>query len=166
MRKTSSIVASLLLLGLFILLACVPAFAQSSTPATVTQVDVLILPPTGNPLTVAPIAARSTLISATSANCNLTPSTPPPTPLVNPTTVVFDDPWHQGQQCSAAIPTGLAIGTGYRAVGIFEAPSCTNAAGVVVSPCLTARSDLGIPPFNVASVLTTPAAPTGVGVRP
>lgn len=142
------------------LLASIPSLALAQTPAVPTTVDVLVIPPTGDPQTAAPIAGRATAISATSTNCNLpvTPGTENPNPT-NPVTVGFDDPFNPGRQCNAPFPTGLNAGS-YRVVALFTAPTCSTA-----TPCPGPRSTQALP-FSVAPVLTQPVRPTGLVIRP
>ena len=138
--------------------------SQSTQPALPNSVDILILPATGDPLTVAPIATRNTLISSTS-NCNLTASPPDGTsPLVNPTQAEFDDPFTAGRVCRVPLPGALPDGTGYRGVAVFIANTCTI-DGQPQTNCRSPRSAVGIPPFNVSPILTPPVAPTNLGIR-
>jgi hypothetical protein len=130
--------------------------------------NVYVLPAAGSSDTAVAIGApRTTLISATSSDCNLVAPAAGTTTLVNPTTVYFDDPFHAGKQCRAYLPTGLPNGTGYRAIVTLIAASCTDPnTGQISSPCESARSVAGVPPFDVTGLTVRPAAPTGVVVRP
>ncbi len=145
----------------------VPAMAQETTQAIPESIDILVLPP-NSPPDAAPVATRNTPISAGSTQCNILTLPPAaPTPLINPTKVYFDDPFagHAGRYCMAYLPTGIPNGTGYTAVGVFKAPTCTI-NGSTVSPCPSPRSAMGVPPFNIQPVLGQPATPTGVVIRP
>jgi hypothetical protein len=149
--------------------------AMAQTPiAKPTTVDVLVLPATGDPNTVAPVVpARSTVIGAIdaggvfvpNAQCGRQPLPPGALPLVNPTQVEFDDPFSQGFKCVAPLPTGIPTGSGYRAVAIAIADNCT-VDGALISPCPSARSDVAIPTFQVAPAMQAPVILTGVAVRP
>lgn len=136
-----------------LLLVTTPVAAQTPTPPT--SAEVLVLPPGSDPATATPIATRTTPISATT-NCGIT--TPPPagpTPLVNPTKAVFDDPFTPGRYCMIDMPTGLPTGTGYIAVA-----RAVNTAGP--GP----RSAAGIPLFNISPTSNPPAVLTNLVVRP
>ncbi len=105
------------------------------TPPGFERVDILVLPPTGDPMTVAPIATRSTPVSATT-NCNFAPTPPGGTlPLVNPVAAEFDDPFTPGRVCRVPLPDNLPAGQQYRAVG--------------ESIYRSVRSAVGLPPFDV-----------------
>jgi hypothetical protein len=139
------------------------ALAQTPRPATVTRVDLLVIPAAGDAATVAPVATQSTALSATSSACNLAPSTaPPPASLVNPTAPwEFADPFTAGRVCRAALPTGLPDGS-YRVVAVFVADSCNPTGTQEIRPCPGPRSSVGQPPFTVASPVLAPPAPTGL----
>lgn len=144
-----------------ILLVAPAVFAQTTQPAVPTAVEILVLPAVGDPLTVPPIATRSTPISVSSPNCNLAATPPPPGRLTNPTLVEFADPFTVGRVCQAPIPTGLPNGNGYRAVAVPVAPSCGS-----VTVCRGERSLVAVPsPFDVIPVLVPPTTLTGVGLR-
>lgn len=139
-----------------------------------TQVEVLVLPATGDPATVAPIASRSTVIGTRNAatgavtptgQCDRTPTPDAAAPLVNPSEVEFDDPFNAGRTCKAPLPEGLPVGTGYRVVVVLVAPTCrpTTAA---VTPCPSVRSPVARPAFTVGALAPPPAVATGVGVLP
>jgi hypothetical protein len=153
-----------LLLALFLLIPA-PVIAQTTTPALPNSVDILILPATGDPVTIAPIAngTRNTVITPT-LNCNLPASAPGTGPMVNPTIGEFDDPFTAGRVCRVPLPVGLANGTGYRGVAVFIANTC-DVGGVPTTNCRSPRSAVGIPPFSVAPILTTPVSPTNLGIR-
>lgn len=145
-----------------------PAFAQNPTPAIPDRVDILVIGPGMDPNTAAPTAQRTTSINPNSANCNIsTLPQPPQTPLVNPTKGWFDDPFesNRGKYCWGDLPTNLPPASGYQAVAIFYAPSCTK-DGVTLTPCPSPRSSVGVPPFNIQTIINQPAAPTGLAVRP
>jgi hypothetical protein len=139
---------------LFVLVAA-PAFAQGTSTAPPTSVDVLVLPATGDPVTIAPVAngTRNTVLTA--AMCNQTPIAVPVGTLVNPTTVEVDDVNVAGRKCRVLMPAGLATATSLRVVAVYQ-----SSAGP------SGRSLVGSPFFDVASTLVPPAAPTGTGVRP
>jgi hypothetical protein len=158
-------------LALTIIWLCVllvsPVAGQTSTPAIPVSIDVQVLPQTGDPVTIPPIASRTSPISQGSADCNLAPPPPPPTPLVNPKWVYFDDPYNIGRKCRAQVPAQLPDGMGYRAVGVFTAAgTCDDGTGTILNPCQSVRSSVGIPPFNIQPVQTRPAAPTNLVVSP
>lgn len=135
------------------------AAAQVAPVIVITSADVLVLPATGDPVTIAPMATRNTVVSATSASCNQAAMAVGPTPLINPTNGEIDDPFNAGRKCRLAIPVGLPNGTGYRAVALFRA-TCDGVA------CQSPRSAVGVPPFDIAGTPALPAAPTGLAVRP
>jgi hypothetical protein len=148
------------LLGAAFVLVALPAFAQVSTPAVPTSMDLIVIAPTGDKDTLPPIGTRTTPVSA--ASCNLPPLPAPPSPLVNPTVGEVSDPFlplGSGRFCRGALPTGLPNGTNYRAVATF-AGDCGG------SPCASGRSLVGVPPFNLAGPALPPASPTNLGVRP
>lgn len=138
-----------------------PAWAQTPTLALPTSADVMVIPSTGDPITIAPIATRNTLVSP--ALCNLTPSPAGAlSPLINPTGAEVSDPFlppSSGRVCRLAMPVGVPNGTGYRAVAVFNA----DCSGV---PCSSPRSLVGIPPFDIVGTRVPPAAPTTPAVRP
>lgn len=144
-----------LLTVVFVALAS-SAFAQTTVPAVPANVNILVLPATGDPVTIAFVASRMTAISATSTNCNLAAIAVPTGTLVNPTTAEFDDPFTVGRKCRALIPIGLPNGTAYRLVAVFH--DVTGAFGP--------RSVVGTPPFDISAIPGLPVAPTGVAVRP
>jgi len=137
------------------------AFAQPTVPAVPTSVDVLVLPATGDPLTVAPIATRNTPIGVATL-CNLAASTPDASPITNPRSMEFTDPFTAGRVCRVPMPTGLPVGTGYRAVALLVAPTCSPDGVTAVTPCRSLRSAVGTPPFSVAPILTLPVTPTNL----
>lgn len=141
------------LFALLALLIAVPAFAQGTSFAPPTSVDILVLPATGAFDTVAPLATRNTVISA--ANSNQAPIAVPVGTLVNPTVVEVDDLAFPGRKIRAAMPIGLASAVNLRVVTVYQ-----SSAGP------SGRSQVGAPFFDIASTLVPPAAPTGVGVRP
>lgn len=156
-----------LLVCLFLLIP-VPLLAQTPTPAIPSSVDILVLPPGSDPATAAPVGTRNTPIGATLPNCNIaTLPAPGPTPLVNPTKAYFDDPFagHTGRFCQVDMPTGLPNNTGYIAVAVAKADSCT-VNGSTITPCPSPRSLVGVPPFNIQPVLTPPAGLINLVIRP
>lgn len=161
-------------LVLTIALTGLPAVAYAQPLAQPLSVDVLILPATGDPTTVAPVVpARNTVIGAVdaggifvpNAQCGRQPLPPGALPLVNPTQVEFDDPFTPGFKCIAPLPAGIPNGAGYRAVAVAIADNCT-VNGVAISPCPSVRSAVAIPTFSVAPAQQAPAILTGVAVRP
>lgn len=153
-----------------------PLLAQMDRPTFPVSVDVLVLPASGDPLQVAPIATRNTVIGnvnpqtgaiTPNAQCGRTALPVSTPPLVNPTTTEFDDPFAAGKKCVAALPTGLPDGAGYRAVVVAVAPSCQPVLnGPVLSPCPSGRSQVGVPPFSIVSIRTAPAVLTGLAIKP
>lgn len=141
--------------------------AQTSTPAPITEVQVLILPATGDPLTLAPVSTQNITIGPT-ANCGLDPASVPPVPagttVVNPLLFSVDDPYTTGKKCRLSFPTGLAPGS-YQWAGVFRAATCNPTGSQVVSPCPGPRS-VGQPPFSVVNRVAPPAAPTGLAFTP
>lgn len=149
------------LLALLCLLPCAPAFAQTSTPATPSEFQLLVLPGTGDPATVAPVLVVTTTIGPT-ANCGLDrPTTAPPTSAVNPTLFYVDDPFTAGKACRLAFPTALPAGS-YQWAGVFRAAQCNPTGTQVISPCPSLRSAAGTPPFSVVNLTTAPPAPSGL----
>lgn len=146
----------LLLIAGFVGFASV-AQAQIATPVLPTSADVHVLPAVGDPTTTAPLATRTTLLPGTV--CNQLASSPPPTPLTNPSTVEVNDPFTPGQVCRLAVPANLPNGTGYRIVATFSG-LCNGVS------CASDRSLVGVPPFNIVGTQVRPAAPTNVVVRP
>lgn len=151
------------LLALLLCSAAV-AHAQTPLPATPTSVDILVLPPGSDPATAAPIATLNTPISA-SQGCNLNGPAAPPVPLVNPTAAFFDDPFNAGRFCRAAMPSGLPVGQNYIAVAQLVAPTCM-VNNITLTPCPSLRSAVGTPPFSIQPILSRPAVPTNLVVRP
>jgi hypothetical protein len=146
------------------------AIAQTTQPSIPISVDILVLPPGTTDLTAptaTPVAVRNTPISATGAMCGRPDSgAGSSTSLVNPTAVAFDDPFTVGRECIVPLPVGLPVGTGYRAVAIFRSAPCSDTNGNPLPECVSPRSLLAVPPFNVQSILTRPAAPTTLVVKP
>jgi len=163
-----------LLLVAILLAPASEVVAQTIPIVLPTSVDILVIPETGDANTVAPVAARNTVIATLSNNvpqpnakCGQPVTTAPTAPLVNPTTVDFQDPFNASRVCNADIPTGLAEGK-YRVVAVFQAAQgCNPTGGVVTAPCFSTRSTIGVPsPFTVAARSLPPVPPTGVVVRP
>lgn len=169
-------VRRVMLLGVCGVLLARAVASQTTTTSFPTSVDILVLPATGDPAVIAPIATRTTVIGTfnvstgtvtPNSQCGRTATTPQTAPLVNPTQVEFDDPFTAGKKCSAFIPTGLPDGTGYRAVAVaIFAGTCQSQTGQDLNPCASARSLVGVPPFGVASFKTPPVVLTNLGVRP
>lgn len=135
--------------------------AQTSTPAQITEFQLLILPGTGDPATLAPVATQTTTIGPT-ANCGLdSPTTPPPTTAVNPTLFWLNDPFTAGKACRLSFPTNLPAGT-YQWAGVFRAAQCNPTGTQVISPCPSDRSAPGVPPFSIVNLTTKPPVPTGL----
>jgi hypothetical protein len=149
-----------------------PLCAQQD--AIPTSIQVLVLPSSGDVNTVVPIAVRETIIAAAGADGVIAPNAncdqPAVTPLAsvtNPSGVAVDDPWHPGRTCRAVLPQSIPDGSGYRAVAVFVASQCRpDLSRPVVVPCPGARSLVGAPPFDRASVVNPPAIPTRVVVVP
>jgi hypothetical protein len=156
------------LAALAILVGSATVHAQTTTNIPPTGVDILVIPSTGDPATVAPITngTRSHAISATSALCNQAPGPAAPAgPVTNPQFAYLADPFTAGRECRVAMPPNLPDGT-YRVVARFTAPSCT-VNGQTQSPCVSPRSAVAANPLAIAQILIlTPAVPTGLGVRP
>jgi len=153
-----------LLLLIACLLTAAPSVAQTTpTPATPARVDLLVLPATGDPATVAPVATSSVAVGMTAPACNQTPAaTPAPASLVNPTQPwEFADPFRAGRVCHIALPAGLADGN-YRVVAVAVADSCNPTGKQVITPCASPRSSVGLPPFSIVTPILPPAAPTGL----
>jgi hypothetical protein len=147
-----------------LVLGALPLQAQTVTPSLPTSYDVSVLPATGDPLTVAAIAVRNTPVNGTSPICNQVALPACPLPCVNPTVGEVDDPYNAGRFCRLAIPIGLPVGSGYRAVAEAFVTSCI-VNGVTTTPCGSGRSAVGVPPFDIASILGRPAVPTNVAVK-
>jgi hypothetical protein len=145
-----------------VLLIASSAGAQTSIPAVPTQFQVLILPTTGDPLTVAPITTQTTSIGPTQ-NCGIDPATltnvPGPS-ATNPVLFALDDPFTAGRACRMSFPTGLMAGN-YRWAGVLIAPSCNPTGTQVISPCPGPRS-VGQPPFSIVNPNPQPPAPMGL----
>lgn len=135
------------------------AVAQVPAPVLPTGVDVLVLPLTGDPTMIAPIAIRSTPISAT-VNCNLPLSPAPPLPLINPGAAEFDDPFTPGKKCRVPLPALVPNGD-YRGVVVLTAPGACP-----LTPCVSGRSGVGVPNFTLAGAPLPPAVATGLGFKP
>jgi hypothetical protein len=132
--------------------------AQQSSPMVPTSLEILIIAPTGDPNTLPAIAMRSTPISA-GLNCNLAASPAAGLPLINPTAGEVTDPFTPGRVCRVPLPPSVPNGSNYRAVATFSG-LCDG------GPCTTARSAVGVPPFNLAGPQVPGAAPTSLGLRP
>lgn len=164
------------LLAILVLLTAGAGHAQTVTPALPTSVDVLILPATGDPLVVVPIATRTTVIGTLNTatgvvtpngQCGRNATTPASGALVNPTQVEFDDPFAVGKKCVAFVPAGLPDGSGYRGVAVATySGTCKSDTGQDITPCPSRRSVVGVPPFGVASGRLPPAVLTNLAVRP
>ena len=137
------------------------AVAQVPKPAVPTQVEILVLPAAGDSATVGPVATQVTDIGP-ALNCNHPVLPDAAVPLVNPTITQMEDPFTAGRFCRAPVPIGLPDGD-YRAVAVFVAPTC-EVNGVPTSPCRSARSLVGVPPFAISGPLGPPPVPMGVKV--
>ena len=148
---------------LFLLALLVPtaSHAQTSTPAQITEFQLLILPGTGDPATLQPVATQTTTIGPT-ANCGLPmPTTQPPATATNPNLFWLNDPFTAGMACRLSFPTNLPAGT-YQWAGVFRAAQCNPTGTQVISPCPSDRSAAGTPPFSIVNLTTKPPAPTGL----
>lgn len=144
------------------------ATAQQIVPEPITGARVIVVADTGDPATLPSLGQRDTALSQSVPVCNQAQPATATTPLVNPSTVVVDDPFNGGRTCRLAIPLGLTEGS-YRAVVQFltNAASCTHpTTGQTISPCISDRSAVGIPPFSIADIRQAPTVPTGVRVIP
>lgn len=155
---------------LFLMASVTSAWAQLPPDTIPTSATVLVLPPTGDPVTTPAIAngTLTTPIAAGSALCNQAALPVPTGSVTNPTIFEVDDPFIGGRKCRLPVPTGLANSgaAGYRGVVFFTAPTCTL-SGVVTAPCPGPRSAIGLPsPFFVSGPLAPPVTPTGLGIRP
>jgi hypothetical protein len=124
-----------------------------------------VTPSTATTATAQPVSngLKRTAIDPTAVICNQPmPSDPATgTVLVNPKTVSVEDPFHAGMACVVDMPLNLPntpSGTTYKVVQSYEAASCENPIGQIVSPCEGSRSD-AIPFFSVQPVPTLPRAP-------
>jgi len=144
-----------LLLTLFALLLAVPSFAQGTTVAVPTDIDVIVIAATGDPATLAPLATRRTPIAAGSPLCNQAAIQAPVGTLVNPTVAQVPDPFLAGRFCRPPTPIGLATATALRLVAVYN-----SAAGP------SGRSPAGVLPFDITGTLVPPAAPISVDARP
>lgn len=118
------------------------AQTTSSLQPAATSVDVLVLPASGDPATVAPLAVLNSPIAA-DQNCGFEPSLPLDAPVVNPMAVEFADPFTADRACRASLPP-LPNGTAYRAVVVLIQATCV-VAGVPQANCRSARSSLAVP---------------------
>lgn len=147
------------LLGMWLALALSTTVeAQVPAPVIPTGIDVMIIAPSADPVTAAPVAVRSTPISAT-LNCNLAATPAPVGTLLNPTQLEFDDPFTPGRVCRVPIPNGLPNAAGYQAAALLTA-TCNG------SPCMSIRSLPDGLPFNLAGPQLPPVAPRTLGLRP
>jgi len=146
--------------ALLVLLSCSAAAGQN-------RVEIQVLPPTGDPAVVAPIATLESAISATQF-CGMTQAPPPPDPaLVNPVDAVYDDPFTPGLYCWVPMPMGLPDGSGYRAVAVHISDQCTDAQGNPQVNCRSPRSAVGIPTFGAqAGGGGDPCLPDATGALP
>lgn len=138
-----------------LVLSAAPAFAQGTTVAPATDIDVLVIAATGDPVTLVPIATRRTPIAAGSPLCNQLAIPAPVGTLVNPTVAQVPDPFNAGRFCRPPTPIGLANATALRVVAVYN-----SAAGV------SGRSPAGVLPFDIQGTLVPPAAPISVDARP
>jgi hypothetical protein len=144
-----------------------PLQAQTPAPAPIHRVTLLVIPMTGDPMTVPPVTCgatpctRTTAISATSAACNqpLTVASPAPT---NPTEAAENDPFNAGRDCRFPFPTGLPDGT-FMIAAVHESDNCIIPPSTSPTPCTGPRSMVA-GPFSVVSPRTAPPAPTGVRI--
>jgi len=133
--------------------------AQVPSPMVPTSISVLIIAPTGDPVTLPAIGAAMVVPIGVALNCNQAGSPPPALPLINPTKWEVDDPFTAGRVCKGTMPVGLPNGSNYRAVATFSG-LCDG------SPCTTPRSLVGAPPFTLQGPQVPGAGPSGLGVRP
>ena len=137
--------------------------AWAQTPAVPTEFQFLLLPATGDPMTLTPILTVTTTIGPTQ-NCGRTPTpTPPPTTAVNPLLFEYPDPFTPGKACQLSFPTTIAAGT-YQWAGILRAPTCNPTGTATLTPCPGPRA-AGVPAtFQRVNQVPAPPAPTGLRV--
>lgn len=146
------------------LLFAAPALAQ----ATLTSVTVLVIPQTGDPLTVAPITcgagpcAVTVPIAPTATICGKTQQPPATGTPVNPTLLQIDNPYNAATACDLVPPTGIPNGT-YRFVAYFSASGCVIPPSTTPANCDTVRSNV-TGPFQQVQAVPPPAAPSGARI--
>ena len=129
------------------LLVVTGSFAQA--PALPNNVNIMVLPPTGNYLTVNPLKTQWSQVMQNGSDCNL--DAPATATTLNPTYAYFRDPWRPTKFCRAKMPTGVPNGNGYRTVGVFETPTCqTSATSDFRTPCRSVRSMVAPTTFSVS----------------
>jgi hypothetical protein len=129
------------LVTLFLTLSCAVAVGQN-------RVEIQVLPPSGDPAVVTPIATLESSISPAQF-CGMTQPPPPPDPaLVNPTDAIYDDPFTPNLYCWVPMPMGLPDGSGYRAVAVHISDQCTDPDGNPQTNCRSLRSEVAIPTFG------------------
>ena len=148
----------------FCLLFAAPALAQ----ATLTSVTVLVIPQTGDPLTVAPITcgagpcALTVPTAPTATICGKPQGVPATGTPVNPTLLQIDNPYNTATACELSPPTGIPNGT-YRFVSYFTASGCVIPPSTTPTTCDTVRSNV-TGPFQQVQAVPPPAAPTGARI--
>lgn len=167
-----------LLLTALCALATTTTTAQTPLP---TSVEIQVLPETGDPATVTPVAVRETALFATFPpvpptgyptapviNCHLGRLTSVPgAAVINPAEAEVDDPFPQalGRVCRVPMPTAVPAGT-YRSAAVFLTSPCPGAIATVAAPrsvCRSARSLLGTT-FTVTGT-PAPCTPPTVAVE-
>ncbi len=155
-----------LIIGFIVVTLSVPLLAQTPPiPAPPVSVTIRVVQGGGDPGSVA-LGEATTAISATAGYCSQALPAAPTTPLINPSGVYVDDPFHPGLYCRASVPTNLPNGSNYVGFARFTGTTCQDTAGNPVSPCVSLWSPVGTPPFSVAAVLVIPLAPRTVAFRP
>jgi hypothetical protein len=143
--------------GVLFILGVATAYGQTPAPALPVAVQILTLPPEGDPMVIPPVKMEEIQIGP-SVYCNLDrilddPNAP--TYIINPTHVSFDDPFTPGRSC--LVPrslNGIPNGENYRSVAIFKAVTCI-VNGAEPTPCLSPRSEVGVPPFRRSDIQFT-----------
>lgn len=159
------LVLTALMLSLASTLAAQPPPPVVSVPESWT---LIVIGPTGDPLTAPALASRSQLRA--DVVCNQPPIPDPPLPLINPTKATIEDPFlppSNNRVCILLMPANIPAGTNLRAVATATG-TCNNDATTPPQPCTSPRSVVGIPSFNSVPLIHSlpPAAPTALRVKP
>lgn len=153
-----------LLLALAVCLVPIISEAQ----ATLTSVTVLVIPSSGDPLTVAPITCGAgpcsvtVPIAPTAVICGKTQQPPATGTPVNPTLLQIDNPYSAATACELSPPAGIPDGT-YRFVSYFTASGCVIPPSTTPTVCNTTRSNV-TGPFQQVQAVPPPAAPSGARI--
>lgn len=159
-----------LLLPLFVLALAADARAQVVTEIPPQRLSLLVIPATGDAMTVPSIAASTINVPSTGTGpCNLLPSSAPtlPPPYVNPRTARVPDPFNAGRECEFLFPTTIAGGApipngSYRITAVAVSDACVTAPSPTPVTCEGPRTAVSVP-FSVV-LSARPAALTGLRI--